>query len=252
MTYTPTKLHKILQSHCVALINKKENTIATGLLLRFMNVHLVLTVHHLFYNTSPDDILVNLGTSGQRYVMKKMDFWENAALDLCFFRLDDFEVTTFSALSVPFEIKSCIIQTGLTPNLRAAICGFPSSLVSFDEMTKTFAARTFLNTTSFIIPERWPSDITNKNPKDHFLLAHGTKKGALVLDEEGNPTNPEQPYGLSGAGVWLIDSTTENAEKPIYSLFGIQTSFFPQHGLLCGSFIDPMIKQIEKTYGTAP
>ena len=251
MTYTPTKLHKILQSHSVPLVNRKTKEIATGLFLRFRNVHLVLTVHHAFCNTNPDDVLANLGISGQRYPMKKMDFWENTDLDLCFFRLDDFKVTTFSALSVPFEFRSRVNQSGLTPNLRAAICGFPSSRASFDETTKTVSARTFLNTTSFILPERWPPNITGKNPKDHFLLTHGTKIGAYTLDEECNPTNPEQPFGLSGAGVWLIDKTTENAEKPIYSLFGIQTGYFRQPGLLCGSFINPMIDQIEKTYGTA-
>jgi len=218
--------------------------------MRFNNVHLILTVEHIFDGSNEDDILVNLGIKGQHYPMKKMDVWKDTNLDLCFFRLDDFEVKTFQNSAIPFEYRSRVNQTPIGPNDRAAICGYPTFLTLFNEESHVLKVETFLNITKLIHTDDWPKkgfDIT-KNPDDNFLLAHGKKHGGKYLNEEGKPTDPIKPFGLSGAGVWLIDITKENEETPIYTLFGIQTGYFSEFEYLCGSFIEPMINEIKKNY----
>jgi hypothetical protein len=79
------------------------------------------------------------------------------------------------------------------------------------------------------------------------MIKHGFES-SYVLDENKKPIDPVPPFGLSGSGVWLYDSTSENDDHPKYSLFGIQSSFYRGYGLLCGVFIDPAINHIKELY----
>jgi len=96
----------------------------------------------------------------------------------------------------------------------------------------------------------WPSPCREKyDPATTILIPFGPKRGGSFVDKEGNPADPINPKGISGAGVWLFDPDNENSEDPKYSLLGIQHSYESFYQVLIATRINPLIEQIQKDYG---
>lgn len=252
MTYVPTNFHRALQSHSVVLLNKRTLHVATGILLQHNERFLILTVAHFLEDVPPDELLIHLGISGQRYPMKKERVWTNKSLDLAYILLNTFEAQLFQNKLVPLVVRHTSNRNIANNTVRCALCGYPSSMANFKDDSNIVVAETLLVTTTPLTSEQWPSGIkeSGKDPKVHFLLKYGPKQAGKFLNREGDPMTPIPPFGLSGAGVWVYDPSTENSTRPDYSLFGIQTGFFESEQLLVGTIIEPLFKQIQSDFGT--
>jgi hypothetical protein len=253
MEYVPSNFHKALQTHSVALLNKRTTEVATGVLLDHQGTFLVLTVAHILEKIEPDELLIHLGIPGQRYPMKKEKIWKNDTLDLAYIKLNTFEATIFQNRVVPLVIRQKAVRDVAKKPLQCALCGYPKSMAYFEGDTSTIAAETLLVTTRPLLPESWPVGIKGKgkDPKLNFLLKYGPKRAQKILDQNRNAMSLVDPHGLSGAGVWVYDPASENSEHPKYALFGIQTGYYAREQLLVGTAIEPLVAQVEIDFGAA-
>jgi hypothetical protein len=249
--YNPTNFHKLIQSHSVLLVNKKEHSIATGIFIKYNELYFVLTVAHILIDTALENILINFGIPGQEYPVKKAQYWKDDYLDLAFMKLNSFEAEIFQYKIQPFIIHNKLLGDFSTRLLKCAISGYPISL-AYKKNSNKIIGETFLITTPLsLLPERWPKAIieNGKNPKDNFLLKYGHKHAREILYSNEERKTLIDPKGLSGSGIWIFDPNSENDEQPKYVLFGIQTGFYESSQLLAGTKVDLLFKQIESEYG---
>ncbi len=260
MAYERTNFHKAVQSHTVLLVNRKTTKTATGVLLDIGVAKLVLTVSHILEKLDScrllrdsEDLLVSLRMPNQRSSLTIHRVWQdsNKDIDLAYLQLDDSEVKFLSNNVHPYRIIRRVHQNVVNKSLKYALCGFPVSLASCDDHAKIVTRADALLIRSSLPASEWPQDITNdgKTPQVNFLLKHGSKQGVVFKDPEGNKVETIDPHCLSGAGVWLFDPDSENDVSPPYALYGIQTGWYADYDLLCGTIIDPVIHQIENDYG---
>lgn len=252
MPYTPTNFHRALQSHSVLLITKNGPfRIATGTLILYNNLFLVLTVAHILEGVKPEELLIHLGISGQRYPMKKEKIWKDEKLDVAYIQLNTFEAKIFLDKFVPLIVRQTVPRDVAQPSYRCTLLGYPDDMAVYKEDSKIVQAETLLVSTQPLTPEQWLSGIREdgKDPKINFLLKYGPKNAGKFVNHEGQTATPTSPFGLSGAGVWLYDPATEMAQHPQYALFGIQTGFYKSDQLLVGTIIEPLFKQIHLDFG---
>lgn len=254
MTYAITNFHRMLQSHLVALLdkrNKEKLKIATGILIHHNEFFLVLTAAHVLSDTSPDNLVINLGIPGQRYAMKKEKIWIDEKLDVGYMQLNTFEAKIFqNSTTVPFTLSNPLSRNIAGSNFRCALCGFPAEMANQNVKSNIVEAKPALLTATPLAADQWPAGIKadGKDPQVNFLLKYGPKHGK-VINQEGDLTAPIDPIGMSGAAIFVYDPSTENEPRPHYALFGIQTGFYARLQLLVGTAIDPLAKQIELDYG---
>ncbi len=223
-------LHEVLRRHSVLLINREERSIGTGVLATVRGRQFVLTAAHNLHGG------LGLFIMGSQSLEPSGDIWANDALDLAYIRIeavgrgrriDSFAIDRDDA-HPPYDDRSI------------AICGYPSAMARFDLQGGIPSGKSFLLTTHLLEPGAWPSGIADsgKNPNDNFLLDYGSTRNSLA----GSGMDPR---GLSGAGVWSCEALTSREGTFRYKLFGIQTGVYRNEGMLVGSFIRPLIGQIE-------
>jgi hypothetical protein len=77
-----------------------------------------------------------------------------------------------------------------------------------------------------------------------FLIPYGEKRSSRFYDADGNETEAVKPRGMSGCGLWHFDPTSQEVEKPQYSLAGILHHHESRYQVLVGTLIDPLILKI--------
>ena len=150
----------------------------------------------------------------------------------------------------PYAIDG-VFSEGIVHPLNCAILGYPSEFMRMDPIQGGLVMETYFHTMPLVRPSEWPPGIVDdgKDPTTHFLLYYNSKSGGRVTGLMDGRTEPINPNGMSGAGVWVFDVTRENHENPSYSLFGIQTGMYRQQGMLVGTFVSSFFPGLEKQFG---
>jgi len=209
-------------------------------------IFFVLTAYHVIKGVSDNDLLICLGIENQKYPFKKEKIWYNEKLDIAYIQLNRGEAKFGRGLNIePFKIGEANESRELNFKVRYAINGFPGELSKFIEREYVIQAESYLITTFFIPPNKWPYiDTDDLNSENIFILGYGKE----ALNNYGDKQETKDVHGMSGAGVWLFNPETEDSEYPVYELYGIQTGWYKNDNLLRGSFLHTLILQIKEDY----
>lgn len=246
--YIPTVLHKKILSHTIFIFNRETKSLGSGIFIEYQNSPYVFTVEHLLENSNLDEIFIHLGIDSFKYILKKQLVFRDKQLDLAIFRLDEFESEILRGhQTILFKIQKKEHKK-FSKDYRIAVCGFPNELAKYYESGNIKSSETYFFTTTPLEMEEWPIDIaeSDKNVNTNILLKYGKRPtGKIINQYKEEITAPFKPFGMSGGGIWLYETETENDEKPAYALIGIQTGVYPRSEILVGTFINNIIEILQ-------
>ena len=228
------------------------DTFGSGVLVKIGERIFVFSAAHVIEG----DIDINLGIIPHQSRFSILTKWSDQETDIGFLELNPSEVQLrLSEVSAPYAVGMKKAQAIPSKQTTLALCGFPSGEASETNRGREIPA-TYI-TVAILAFEHWPDDLkTRYDPKKTFVIPYGDKWGGSFVDGNKRPREPISPFGISGCGLWYYDPTTENSEKPMYALVGIQHSYNRQLQVLIGTLMDPLIERVSQHYNltiqTAP
>jgi len=243
--YIPTSLHSHIRSHSVFVFEVGGDGFGSGVLVNIANRVFVLSAEHVIRG----DIDINLGIVPHQSRFTILNKWSDEESDIGFLELDPFEVNIrLSQYSAPFSVHRKILAEIPSNRTRLALCGFPRGEAKEVDGVKQVPV-TFI-TVALLAYELWTSQLKSKyDPKKRLVIPYGEKWGGPFVDGNKIPRNPISPFGLSGCGLWHFDPETQDSDKPVYSLIGIQHSTVSSEGVLVCTPLDELIDRFSNHYG---
>ncbi len=245
--YTPTSLHLHIRSHSVFIFEVDRDRTGSGVLVRIANRIFVLSAEHVIQG----NVDINLGIIPHQSRFTILNKWTDKESDIGFLELDPFEVNVrLSQYSAPFSVHQKIKAEIPANQTRLALCGFPrgesSNVDGVDHVPVTFI------TVAILSFELWPDRLKSMyDPKKRLIIPYGDKWGGPFVDGNKEPRDPISPFGLSGCGLWHFDPTTENSDKPVYSLVGIQHATVPAQQVLICTPLDELLYRLTSHFNIA-
>ena len=146
---------------------------------------------------------------------------------------------------------------------KIAVIGYPGQYISTQR--KQIAKQDILEThiydtlayISFVLPpERWPSDglernsVTGRDIFIDFVPDEGMFKSSpdsvdIILE---NSLKCPKLYGMSGGGIWLLESKKDQIWQPDVKLIGIQCSVYEKGNWIRGSLIKSWLQLVAREY----
>ncbi len=239
-TNSSSALNRRIRSHSVFVYDVDQTGHGSGVLIELAKRIFVLSAHHVIEG----DVDINLGIVPHQSRFTVLEKWTDAETDIGFLELKASEVHfRMSEYSAAFPVGPRKAHSIPSKKTTFALCGFPDSM-----SRETPRGREFLLTyvaVSILAPEQWPADFaTRHDPSMTFLIPYGEKRSAKFFDADGNQSEPVKPRGMSGCGLWHYDTTSQDDDKPRYSLAGILHHYDPIYQVLVGTLIDPLIFKI--------
>ena len=237
-------LHERILSHTALLIEKGSRSNGSGVLVKIADKIFVLTAAHVI---DQDNFTVNLGLEEQQTPFSIVHQWEEKDLDLGYIELKPFEVEMLRAdFITPYRLTPPRVLDIPPRQINLEICGFPTMLTQKRGASVNYQPA-FI-TSSLLDQSEWPPFVAErKDPEYNFVLLYGEKQIGQFRDFQGNRIGAIHPHGLSGCGIWYVDTT--KSQDPTYRLIGIQHSFFATHHLVAGTYVAPLIERIIHHYG---
>jgi hypothetical protein len=248
-------LHSIFNikatSHLAVIINHATADLGTGVFVEVNGLRFIITAQHNIEGADEDQIYINLGIPDQDFIFKKKNMWSDKNLDVALIELDKFESDIMRKGIEPFIFN--VKQNGYerkTFNAHA-ITGYPKS--NWHKIGNTILTHTFTIATQGFLPyENWPSLAKESFTSENFLMVSLLEPdGSYVLvNQDGKPGEGLNPYGMSGAPLWVFDIQTVNNKDVRYGLLGIQTGFLNERKeVLKITKINKILEAIENMYG---
>lgn len=237
-------MHRHIRSHSVFVYEVGGENFGSGVLIKIADRIFVLSAAHVIRA----DIDINLGIIPHQSRFSILNKWSNDETDVGFLELSPTEVQLrLSEYSAPYPVGMKKAQPIPSKRTTLALCGFPSGEASHTSRGREIPA-TYI-TVALLAFEQWPEDLQSRfDPKKTFVIPYGEKWGGPFVDGNKQPREPISPFGMSGCGLWYYDPSTENADKPIYALVGIQHSYNRRHQVLVGTLIDQLIDKLSQHY----
>jgi hypothetical protein len=244
--YIPTELHKKILTHTIFIFNRETKFLGSGILIDYQNSPYIITVEHLLKKSNLDEIFIHLGIDNFKHILKKQLVFLDENLDLVFFRLDEFESKILRGhRTIPFKVLKKDHEK-FSKDYRIAVCGFPDELANYYKNRNIKNAEPYFFTTTPLEKQEWPIDLaeSDKNVNKNIILKYGRKKSGKILNQDKEEIEaPMEPFGMSGGGIWLYKTETENDENPAYGLIGIQTGVYTRRELLVGTLLKDLIEK---------
>ncbi|MDD5673288.1 MAG: hypothetical protein PHC61_03940 [Chitinivibrionales bacterium] len=247
----PRIVHSI-QKHRVLISTNDRDTfeLSSGTLVRIANKSFVFTAQHNLSHLAQRKFFLNLGIPYQDCFFMVKKIWSDESLDISYIELDTDAVEKYRRGIEPVVLGKKVPSMQLAPKYRAAaILGYPFANVHLDGQSKTYGVETVYILSQLVKSENWPSGI-DKDKSQCMLIEYGQRHGQTFIDQNGAPVStPLHPGGLSGSAIWKFNPETMDHENPEYAFWGIQNCWFPGQQVLCGTYIEPLIKKIASDYG---
>jgi hypothetical protein len=209
----------------------------------------ILTAAHTLTDLKNRTLFINLGIPYQNCSFMINNIWSDEYFDISYIEISTDDCEKYRKDIIPITLYGIAPSNTIAPKYRAAaIIDYPFKDLEMDEIHKTYEVKTTYILSQMINIDKWPNSI-DKSKTDFMLIEYGERHGYKFVDQNGNTVNKtEDPRGLSGSAIWKFNPETMNSENPEYSLWGIQNSWFEKSQVLCGAYIEPLIKQIINDY----
>lgn len=220
--YLMPNLIRMIGRHTVLIFNKTSKKIGTGLLV-MKDEHLyAFTAKHLIEDTDPDSVVISFGPPTTDVLPKK--FHPHDKFDISLISLDPRHHYYYDVITTPYESrKRCFVEIPYEnlPDIRFCGVGLPTERATFDQTSNTLRVGSLFFSGSPLkeLPPRL-SHIAYDNNNEIWIDMTGD-----FIDENGNLTEfTVSPKGISGCAIWFYDPSTMDADKPLYTLIGIQSA----------------------------
>jgi hypothetical protein len=243
-----TKLHKIIGSYTVLVMNKERQEVATGTLMKYLGRVFVITVKHILENTDPNKIILSFGNPIRHSIDKHI--YMHPKLDLAYIELSAGTVNLLlGPITNYFEPKSTLLIKVPMENGKAVLpccgVGLPNAMHKMDFTDNTLYAWTLFFSGELEQYSSLPSELAGYefDPRFHAWL---NMSGTDFINEYGERSDFNiPPFGLSGCGIWIFKPETVDDDDPWYTLLGVQSSAIVKKRYLKIVGAQPLFHEIE-------
>jgi hypothetical protein len=246
----PKIVEKIQKHRVLISTNLRDDfQLSSGTLIEIGGLSFVFTCYHSLSKLHERKLFINLGIPYQDCSFMAKKIWTNARLDIAYIEMDKAAVDKYRRGIEPVILGRLAPTGTVAPRYRAvAIVGYPFESLKMNDNKRVYDAEAVHVLSQTIKPESWPTSI-EKDPHENILIEYGSSHGKDFVDQNGKKvTAMIHPGGLSGSAIWKFDPDTMESENPTYALMGIQTGWYKKMELLCGSYIEPLFKQVIEDY----
>jgi hypothetical protein len=243
-------LYFSLFKHTVLIVDENTGESGSGVFVSTTRYSFVITAHHVSEIENKDNIYIDLGLVLKEKIRIE-DIVYDKELDFACLLIDSLDAKyRIGRNKEPFHIGKPL-RLGALPSLpRFALVGFPSSTSKLCGKLRESNSMFTLDL-RLMPPNVWPESALEEGKKKetNFLVPYGEKHGMHFKDYKGDDTDPCEPAGFSGCGLWAYDDSRVDDQDGWYALSAIQTGYYRQSQCLVLTQMGPILESLTQKYG---